>query len=112
VLSSWALIWVKRILVSACLAGFRSGFRSYGRIALAENRRYLTTSTAPVDVLTLLRKMSNSPLVCWYRERAAGAGRRMRTVMVVALARKLLIALWRFATDGVVPEGAVLKPQT
>jgi transposase len=30
--------------------------------------------------------------------------------MVVALARKLLIALWRFVTDGVVPEGAVLKP--
>jgi transposase len=30
--------------------------------------------------------------------------------MVVALARKLLIALWRFATQGVVPEGAVLEP--
>ena len=35
----------------------------------------------------------------------------MRKVMVVALARKLLIALWRYAVDGVVPEGAVLKPQ-
>jgi transposase len=32
--------------------------------------------------------------------------------MVVALARKLLIALWRFATGGVVPEGAVMKPAT
>jgi transposase len=32
--------------------------------------------------------------------------------MVVALARKLLIALWRFATQGVVPEGAVMKPAT
>jgi transposase len=31
-------------------------------------------------------------------------------VMVVALARKLLIALWRFATQGVVPEGAAMKP--
>jgi transposase len=30
--------------------------------------------------------------------------------MVVALARKLLIALWRFVIDGVLPEGAVLKP--
>ncbi|EAV41305.1 hypothetical protein SIAM614_00904 [Stappia aggregata IAM 12614] len=30
--------------------------------------------------------------------------------MVVALARKLLIALWRFAVDGVVPEGATMKP--
>jgi transposase len=31
-------------------------------------------------------------------------------IMVVALARKLLIALWRFVIDGVVPEGAILKP--
>ncbi len=37
-------------------------------------------------------------------------GRRVRKIMVVALARKLLIALWRFVTDGIVPEGAVLKP--
>ncbi len=34
----------------------------------------------------------------------------MRKVMVVALARKLLIALWRFATQGVLPEGAAVKP--
>ena len=46
----------------------------------------------------------------WFRERASGTGARMRKVMVIALARKLLIALWRFATQGVVPEGAVMKP--
>ena len=46
----------------------------------------------------------------WFRERISGSGHRMRKVMVVALARKLLIALWRFATQGVVPEGAVMKP--
>ncbi len=34
----------------------------------------------------------------------------MRKVMVVAMARRLLIALWRYATQGVVPEGAVLRP--
>ena len=45
-------------------------------------------------------------------KRVSGTGRRMRKVMVVALARKLLIALWRFATQGVVPEGAVMKPAT
>ena len=44
-----------------------------------------------------------------FRERS-GTGRRMRKVMVVALARKLLIALWRFATQGVVPQGAIMKP--
>ena len=46
----------------------------------------------------------------WFRERISGTGRRVRKVVVVALARKLLIALWRFATQGVVPEGAVMKP--
>jgi transposase len=55
------------------------------------------------------RYQSGSALVSWFRERVGGTGRRMRKVMVVALARKLLIALWRFATQGVVPEGAVMK---
>lgn len=50
--------------------------------------------------------------VIWFRERVGTMGRRVRKVMVVALARKLLIALWRFATGGVVPEGAVMKPAT
>jgi transposase len=48
--------------------------------------------------------------VRWFRERVSGTGARMRKVMVVALARKLLIALWRFATQGVLPEGAIMKP--
>jgi transposase len=48
--------------------------------------------------------------VCWFWERTGTAGRRMRKVIVVALARKLLIALWRFVTEGVLPEGAVMKP--
>ena len=48
--------------------------------------------------------------VVWFRERVGKTGRRLRKVMVVALARKLLIALWRYVTDGVVPEGAAMKP--
>ena len=56
------------------------------------------------------RYQPDSAQVSWFRERIRGTGRRMRKVMVVALARKLLIALWRFATQGVVPEGAVMKP--
>jgi Transposase IS116/IS110/IS902 family len=56
------------------------------------------------------RYQPNSTQLSWFRERVSGTGRRMRKVMVVALARKLLIALWRFATQGVVPEGAVMKP--
>jgi transposase len=50
--------------------------------------------------------------VTWFRERVGSTGRRVRKVMVVALARKLLITLWRFAVDGVMPEGAVFKPST
>lgn len=56
------------------------------------------------------RYQPDSVQLCWFRNRVNGTGRRMRKVMVVALARKLLIALWRFATQGVVPGGAVMKP--
>ncbi len=58
------------------------------------------------------RYQPDSAQVSWFRDRVSGTCRRMRKVMVVALARKLLIALWRFATQGVVPEGAVMKPAT
>ena len=52
----------------------------------------------------------DSALVRWYRERTAGGRRDVRKTMIVALARKLLIALWRFVTQGDVPDGVVLKP--
>ena len=58
------------------------------------------------------RYQPDSAQVSWFRERVSGTGRRMRKVIVVALARSLLIALWQFATQGVVPEGAVMKPAT
>ena len=67
--------------------------------------------TAMVELAWLWQRYQPaSAQVSWFRERISGTGRRMRKVMVVALARKLLIALWRFATQGVVPEGAVMKP--
>ena len=53
----------------------------------------------------------DSALVRWYHERTAGGRRDVRKTMIVALARKLLIALWRFVTQGDVPDGVVLKPQ-
>jgi transposase len=49
-----------------------------------------------------------SALTRWYQARF-GRGKRARRVGIVALARKLLIALWRYATAGVLPAGAVLK---
>jgi transposase len=58
------------------------------------------------------RYQPGSAQVTWFRERVGSTGRRVRKVMVVALARKLLIALWRFVIDGVAPEGATMKPAT
>jgi transposase len=51
----------------------------------------------------------NSALTRWYRERTKGASKIQKKKMVVALARKLLVALWRYVDAGVVIEGAVLK---
>ena len=56
-----------------------------------------------------LRHQPGSVLARWFRERVAGAKGRMRRIMLVAMARKLTIALWRYVTTGTVPEGAVLK---
>ncbi|AJE48706.1 IS110 family transposase [Celeribacter indicus] len=50
----------------------------------------------------------DSDLAQWFRKRTEGATGRMRRIMVVALARKLLIALWRYATTGMVPRGAIV----
>lgn len=51
----------------------------------------------------------DSALTQWYRERTASARRDIRKTMIVALARKLLIALWRYVTTGEIPAGAKLK---
>ena len=51
----------------------------------------------------------DSALVRWYRQRTAEARGATRKTMIVALARKLLIELWRLATTGQVPEGVVLR---
>jgi transposase len=50
-----------------------------------------------------------SALSQWWRERYAGGGKRQRKIGIVAVARKLMVALWRYLTQGVVPEGAVVK---
>ena len=55
-----------------------------------------------------LRFQKGSALAKWYRDRTEGAGKR-KTTMIVALARKLLIALWRMATLGEIPAGVTLR---
>jgi transposase len=57
-----------------------------------------------------LRNQPASALSAWYRERVGDKRGRVKRIAIVALARKLLVALWRFVTQGLVPEGAELKP--
>ncbi len=82
-------------------AGSRAGDHKAG------NRR-LRTAVVERDRLWL-RCQPGSALSRWFAERLGQAGGRMRKVLIVALARKLLVALWRYITAGVVIEGAVLK---
>ena len=56
-----------------------------------------------------LRHQPGSALSRWFRQRVGDHKGRPRRIAVVALARKLLVALWRYVTQGVIPEGAVLK---
>ena len=56
-----------------------------------------------------LRFQGDSALAKWYQARTETA-KGTRKTMLVALARKLLIALWRFATTGTVPDGVALRP--
>jgi transposase len=57
-----------------------------------------------------LRFQADSHLARWYRARTADARGGTRKAMIVALARKLLIALWRLVTTGEAPEGVALRP--
>jgi transposase len=57
-----------------------------------------------------LRWQPDSALAAWFTRRFGAAGGRSRRIGIVAVARKLVIALWRFVEQGVVPEGAHLKP--
>ncbi|MCP4823705.1 MAG: IS110 family transposase [Shimia sp.] len=56
-----------------------------------------------------LRYQPDSELSQWFNRRFAAGGKRMRRIGIVALARKLLIALWRYLETGEIPAGAHLK---
>ena len=52
----------------------------------------------------------DSALTLWFQQRFANGGRRMRAIGIVAVARRLIIELWRFLETGTLPEGAVTSP--
>jgi len=56
-----------------------------------------------------LRYQPNSALSRWFRDRFSGGGKRLRRIGIVAVARRLAVALWHYTAHGVIPEGAQLK---
>jgi transposase len=76
-------------------------------ISKAGNRR---ARSAAIELAWLwLRHQPDSALSRWFRERTVNAGKRGKRIAIVALARKLMVALWRYLTTGLIPEGALLK---
>jgi transposase len=55
-----------------------------------------------------LRNQEQSKLTKWFNARFAEGGKRMRRIGIVAVARRLLVDIWRFVEYGVVPEGAIV----
>jgi transposase len=77
-------------------------------ISKAGNRR---ARTLAIELAWLwLRHQPDSELSRWFRQRVGDLKGRIRRITIVAVARKLMIALWRYLTTGVVPTGAVLHP--
>jgi transposase len=76
-------------------------------VSKAGNSRLRTTM---VQLAWLwLRHQPGSALARWFHERIAQNGGRLKRTTIVALARKLLVALWKYVTAGVVIEGALMK---
>jgi transposase len=88
---------------------FQSGSTAHEQgISKAGNARLRTMA---IEIAwSWLRYQPTSQLSLWYLERYGPGSRRSRRVGIVALARRLLVSLWRFLETGVVPEGALLKP--
>lgn len=119
--SGWVLVkelfgWRRfhnRREVAACLGLTPSPYASGESeteqgISKAGNRR---VRTLMVELAwSWLRYQPESELSKWFTRRFAGGGKRLRRIGIVALARRLAIALWRYLEDGVIPDGAKLKP--
>ena len=87
---------------------FQSGNVAHDQgISKAGNRKGRTTG---IELAWLwLRYQPDSDLSVWFRTRVGTTKGRIRRIAIVALARKLLVALWRYLETGLVPRGAILK---
>jgi len=97
----------------AGLAGLTPTTRASGDLereqGISKAGNVLIRSLAIELAWSWVRRQPTSALSKWYRARFAAGGSRQRRIGIVAVARKLLIALWRYLETGVVPEGAILK---
>ncbi len=94
-------------LVGLVPAPYQSGATSHDQGITRAGNRHVRRMIVQL-AWSWLRYQPTSALSRWYRERFSH-GRRLRRIGIVALARKLLIALWRYVETGHVPEGAILK---
>lgn len=94
--------------VGLCSSPWASGDSSYELgISKAGNAR---ARAAMIELAwRWLRWQPDSALSQWFHQRVGAAHGRVRRIAIVALARKLLVALWRYLETGLVPEGAVMK---
>ena len=95
-------------LVGLVPAPYQSGDRAHDQgITRAGNKhvRRLMVQLA----WSWVRYQPASALTQWYHRRFSHGSRRLRRIGIVALARKLLIALWRYVEHGVIPEGAIVQ---
>ena len=94
-------------------------------LALTEGRSYKRsqgisrTGRGPVRAIMIqaawlwTKHQPKSTLTRWFVERTKGQSGRVKRIMIVAVARKLAIALWRYVEQGLVPQGAVIElPRT
>jgi transposase len=107
----WRRIRNRRELGSLCgltPTPYQSGDGDHEQgISKAGNRR--VRAMAVEIAWCWLRWQPQSELSRWYEKRFAGGGKRMRRIGIVAMARKLLVQLWRYLEHGELPPGAVLK---
>ena len=87
---------------------YQSGSRSHEQgISHAGNRRVRTMA---IEIAwSWLRYQPRSALSQWYQQRFGSGGKRLRRIGIVAMARRLMIDLWRYMEQGILPPGAVLK---
>lgn len=88
---------------------YQSGERSQEQgISRAGNRRLQAISVQLA--WQWVRWQPASPITQWFVRRYAGGGKRLRRIGIVAVARRVVITLWRYATTGVLPNGVIVKP--